>query len=140
MSRRRGKSSTITTIYWRDIPAQITATAGGVTEKALLEPRFQHAIDRAAAVANLTETEAYVAQWRKVATPLTGEDARHAADGAAAKITSDYPRDRLEQLVAQGGAELTDTAGADPSDADNGDGTPDHSADDTASHQNGTQP
>ena len=47
--RRRGSGPGIVTIYWRDIPAQITVTtAAGETEKVLLEPRFQHAIDRAA--------------------------------------------------------------------------------------------
>ncbi len=104
MSRRRGNTNSITTIFWRDIPAQVTASGGGATEKALLADRFQHAIDRAAAVAGLTETEAYVSQWRKQATPLSG-DPREAADEAAAKIENDYPRERLEQLVAQGGAE-----------------------------------
>ncbi len=107
MSRRRGNTNSITTIFWRDIPAQVTATGGGTTEKALLADRFQHAIDRAAAVAGLTETEAYVAQWRKQSTPLVGEP-RQAADEAAATIDTAYPRERLEQLVAQGGAEHQD--------------------------------
>ena len=104
MSRRRGNSNSIVTIFWRDIPAQITASAAGETEKALLEPRFQHAIDRAAAVADLTETDAYVAQWRRVSAPLT-EHPKEAAQSAASQINSDYSRERLEQLVAQGGAE-----------------------------------
>lgn len=110
MSRRRGNSNSITTIYWRDIPAQITASLQGTTHKALLEPRFQHAIDRAAAVADLTETEAYVSQWRKVSTPLTADPEQASAD-AAAKVERDYPRDRLEQLVAQGGAEIDQPTG-----------------------------
>ncbi len=104
MSRRRGKANSITMIYWRDIPAQVTAVAGGVTERALLEPRFQHAIDRAAAVADLTETDAYVAQWRRITEPLTTDPAPAVAD-AAAKLDDDYPRARLEELVANGGAE-----------------------------------
>jgi hypothetical protein len=104
MSRRRGKTNSITLIYWRDIPAQVTASKDGVTEKAMLEPRFQHAIDRAAAVADLTETDAYVAQWRKVSSPLEQDPATAAAE-AAEQFNNDYPRDRLEQLVAQGGVE-----------------------------------
>ena len=43
----------LVTIYWRDIPAQVTAQAGRHREKALLDARFQHAIDRAATVATL---------------------------------------------------------------------------------------
>ena len=104
MSRRRGNANGLTTIYWRDIPAQITASKDGVTGKAMLEPRFQHAIDRAAAVADMTETEAYVSQWRKVVTPLT-DDPTEAAEATAAKLNEEYPRDRLEQLVAQGGVD-----------------------------------
>ena len=104
MPRRRATASGVTTIYWRDIPAQVTASADGVTQKAMLEPRFQHAIDRAAAVADLTETDAYIAQWRKVQSPIEG-DPKAAAEGLATRLNEEYPRDRLEQLVAQGGAE-----------------------------------
>ena len=99
----------MTVIYWRDIPAQVTASAGGTTAKVLLEPRFQHAIDRAATVADLTETEAYVAQWRRHQVPLDG-DPDQAAESLATRLSTDYPRTRLEALVAQGGAELPATA------------------------------
>lgn len=112
MSRRRGRAELVTTIYWRDIPAQVTASAGGVTEKALLEPRFQHAIDRAAGVAHLTETSAYVAQWRKTTTPLTTDPATAAAEEAA-RLNDAYPRDRLERLVAAGGLDADRTGDED---------------------------
>ncbi|MEZ5245379.1 MAG: virulence factor [Acidimicrobiales bacterium] len=103
--RRRGTGPGIVTIYWRDIPAQITVTTpDGETDKVLLEPRFQHAIDRAAHVAGLTETQSYVEQWRRVTGTLEGDPAE-AAQVAAATIHSDYPRDRLEALVAAGGLE-----------------------------------
>ncbi|MDG2027047.1 MAG: virulence factor [Acidimicrobiales bacterium] len=102
-SRRGGPG--LVTIYWRDIPAQITATtADGDTEKVLLEPRFQHAIDRAAHVAGLTDTNDYVQEWRRVSTTVDGDPAAAAQD-TADTIHSDYPRDRLEALVAAGGLE-----------------------------------
>ena len=47
----------LVTIYWRDIPAQVTAQRGRSREKALLDARFQDAIDRAAIVAGLTDTD-----------------------------------------------------------------------------------
>lgn len=116
MSRpaRRGRERPgLVTIYWRDIPAQITATGpDGATEKVLLEPRFQHAIDRAAHVAGLTDTHSYVEQWRRVAGTLEG-DATDAAAAAAQTFHSDYPRDRLEALVASGGLEPAPQGGAD---------------------------
>ncbi len=61
--RRRGRSSTpmLSVISWRDIPAQLTTRGGDDAHKLLLHARFQHAIDRAAAVAGLTSTDSYVA-------------------------------------------------------------------------------
>ena len=105
MSRRRSRTPGITTIYWRDIPAQITATAAnGHNEKIMLHPRFQHAIDRAAHVAGLTETHKYIEQWRRVTTTVPG-DAVAAAQSAADGIHSEFHRHRLEDLVSNGGLE-----------------------------------
>lgn len=104
MSRRRSKSSQMVVIYWRDIPAQVTASNGGQTVKRLLEPRFQHAIDRAAGVAGLTETSAYVAEWRREASPLDpSDDAQQRAEETAAGLEQTYNRDQLEELVRAGG-------------------------------------
>ena len=106
MSRRRARSNEVTVIYWRDIPAQVTATAGGRSHKELLEPRFQVAIDRAATVAGLTETSAYVAQWRRESQPLDAEsDGDRVAAETASRINTEYHRNRLEALVAAGGLE-----------------------------------
>ena len=103
--RRRAKADGLVVILWRDIPAQITASIGGTAGKALLEPRFQHAIDRAAAVADLTETSAYVAQWRRVEEPIAASGAAvdAAAMARATELQDDFPRERLEAFVANGG-------------------------------------
>ena len=92
------------TIYWRDIPAQVTAQEGRVREKALLEARFQHAIDRAAAVAGLTDTDSYIAQWNRKTFACEGDMAEAVAKEAT-KIEENYPAERLEILVKQGGGE-----------------------------------
>ena len=72
---RRGRGGPgLTTIYWRDIPAQVTATTeDGGKEQVLMHDRFQVAIDRAAAVAGLTKTDDYVNEWRRVATGVDGD-------------------------------------------------------------------
>ena len=103
MSRRtrRGVPELIV-ISWRDIPAQVTATAHGVKETQVLDDRFQHAIDRAAAVAGLTETQAYVGEWHREPRPLEGEPAK-AVTNLAAELDAAYDRQRLESLVASGG-------------------------------------
>jgi len=103
MSRRRRGGPGLVTIYWRDIPAQVTATNGdGVVEKVLLDDRFQVAIDRAATIAGLTETQAYVNQWRRETAPIEG-DPVEAARTVAQQVDITYNRDRIEALIANGG-------------------------------------
>ena len=104
MSRRRVRGGPgIVTIFWRDIPAQVTATTDdGSKEQVLLHDRFQHAIDRAAAVAGLTQTDDYLNEWRRVATTPAGDPLAE-AQAIAEAFENNIPRERLEALVANGG-------------------------------------
>ena len=107
MPRRNRGGPGLVTIYWRDIPAQVTATTeDGSKEQVLLHQRFQVAIDRAAAVAGLTETDDYVNEWRRVAASVDG-DPVSAAHATAEQLDSEHPRDVLEALVANGGLATT---------------------------------
>ena len=101
MSRRRQRD-TLQVIYWRDIPAQVTATRATEKGQALLHDRFQVAIDRAATIADKTDTEAYVAEWRKTEEPFEG-DPTDAATARATEIETAFPRERLEAFVSNGG-------------------------------------
>ena len=92
------------TIYWRDIPAQVTAQRGRSREKALLDARFQDAIDRSAVVAGLTDTDSYLDAWRRVTVGCNGDMAAIVA-AEVARLEDAYPRDRLERLVWAGGVE-----------------------------------
>ncbi len=94
----------LVTIYWRDIPAQVTAQEGRTREKALLDARFQHAIDRAAMAAGMDDTDSYIAQWRRESTPLSADMATAVANEIA-RIDAAYDRKRLERLVQAGGIE-----------------------------------
>lgn len=106
---RRAAGSTIDTIYWRGIPAQLTARVAGEQEKLLLHARFQHAIDRAAGVAGLTATDDYVNEWRVEPEPIDagqldpGTGVATLLEQRCAAIEAAYPRERLEALVAAGG-------------------------------------
>lgn len=100
--RRRATGPTLVTIRWRDVPAQVTATAGDVTEKALLPHRFQTAIDRAAKIAGCTELDAYVAQWRRDTEPLSGSPGEAVAQRVA-ELDASFSRDRLATFVRAGG-------------------------------------
>jgi hypothetical protein len=110
VSRRRGNDNSVVVIYWRDIPAQVTAGDRETGEKVLLDARFQHAIDRAAAVAGKTDTNSYVAEWRRETTPLAGDPVA-AATSRAAALEDDFPQARLEQLVRAGGLAADDAKG-----------------------------
>ncbi len=103
--RRRGGAPSIATISWRDIPAQLTARSSDDQHKVLLHARFQHAIDRAAAVAGLTTTHDYVQEWRTRSGPLGDGDVAAQLDQQCAELEATYPRERLEALVANGGLE-----------------------------------
>lgn len=126
--RRRGGTPELTTISWRDIPAQLTARAGDEQHKVLMHARFQHAIDRAAAVAGLTTTHDYVQQWVTRTSPLGEGDVAAQLDQHCAELEAAYPRDRLEALVANGGLDPESgdgRAAAGPAaDATLGDSTP----------------
>ncbi|MAU49938.1 MAG: hypothetical protein CL499_01780 [Actinobacteria bacterium] len=100
-------ASSLITIYWRDIPAQITAQSGRVREKALLDPRFQLAIDQAAMVAGLSSTDDYVKQWRRE-TQDCGTDLAAVVAKELKKIEASYPPERVKNLVRSGGVESSD--------------------------------
>ncbi len=100
--RRRGGTPGIIVISWRDIPAQVTVEADGQKHTHLLHARFQHAIDRAAMVADLTDTNSYVQEWTRAVVPFEG-DGEAAAAAEAERIDSDFDRDKLEAFVTNGG-------------------------------------
>ena len=100
--RRRRRAQEITVISWRDIPAQVTAVSEGDKETTVLSDRFQHAIDRAAAIAGFTETNAYLAEWRRNTHPLSG-CAGDAVKSLVAQLEAEHSSDRLEALVLNGG-------------------------------------
>ena len=58
--------ATMTIIWWRDIPAQVTARDGRKSSKIVLHPRFQVAIDKAASRAGKRAYNDYIEEWRKV--------------------------------------------------------------------------
>jgi hypothetical protein len=90
-------------VSWRDIPAQVIVKAGRRTARRSLPGRFQEAIDRAAMRAGLQGDDAYLAEWRRAATPC-GDDLEAEADAAAARLEADYSPERVRTLVEQGGA------------------------------------
>ena len=94
----------LTTVYWRDIPAQVIAKERRDTAKIVLTERFAEAIDKAAMRAQMAGTDAYLEQWRREVVNC-GRDLQAAVDEAAAALEQAYDDTRLDALVSSGGLE-----------------------------------
>jgi hypothetical protein len=95
-----------TLIYWRDIPSQVIVQRGRNREKAMLSTRFQEAIDRAAMRAGKGSSDAYIAEWRREPSTFdSSADLRELLDQEVSRFESDYPDDRLLQLIRNHGSQ-----------------------------------
>lgn len=96
-------TATLTVIYWRDIPAQVTATGdGGASARAQLSDRFQLAIDAAAMKAGVVGSDAYLEEWRRESRPC-GDDLEAEVAAEAARLEAEHPREVLVVLARSGG-------------------------------------
>ena len=94
----------LTVIWWRDIPAQVTAKDGRRSARAQLPERFQEAIDAAAMRAGLIGTDAYLAEWRREPREC-GDDLDVEVAEESAWLDAAYTDDVLERLVRTDGRE-----------------------------------
>lgn len=101
--RRRSRKGGLVVISWRDIPAQVNASASGARVQRILPRRFQRAIDRAAMVAGKTQASQYVGEWRRSVVDAGSPDPEIAAREAAAKLEEAFPMERLNKFVKTGG-------------------------------------
>jgi hypothetical protein len=93
----------LTIVYWRDIPAQVIVGKGRRGAKVQLSERFEQAIDRAAMRTGAAETDAYLAEWRKVASGAVEGDAQEAAKAAADRLEAEFDTARLKALIDNDG-------------------------------------
>lgn len=91
--------------YWRDIPSQVSVKAGRKEEKRMLASAFQEAIDMAAMRGDATDTDAYLADWRRAEPVAVGDDLAAEVEKAKSELESAYTRERLKALIANGGKE-----------------------------------
>ena len=92
----------ITTIYWRDIPAQVIGQQGRTRLKQELEQRFAVAIDRAAMRAGRGSSDAYLEDWRRVKKNLEGELETLVCEEVAA-LEAEFNEEMLEKLIKASG-------------------------------------
>jgi Virulence factor len=92
----------LTVIYWRDIPAQVTATDGARTARVELADRFMQAIDAAATTAGLVDSDAYLEEWHRQGRSC-GADLERETAAEAERLEAAYAPDLLARLVESGG-------------------------------------
>jgi hypothetical protein len=97
-------ATTLTVIWWRDIPAQVLARDGRRASKQVLHPRFQVAIDKAASRAGRRAYNDYIAEWRKVGRTC-GDDLEAEVRREAERLEAEYTKHRLAELIVSGGVE-----------------------------------
>jgi hypothetical protein len=95
---------TLTIIWWRDIPAQVLARDGRRQTTQVLHPRFQGAIDKAAARAGKSSYDDYIEEWRREQRPC-GDDLEAAVSTASEQLETDYTKHRLAELIQSGGVD-----------------------------------
>lgn len=92
----------LTTIFWRDIPAQVIGQQGRKRTKQELDRRFAVAIDRAAMRAGKGSSDLYLEEWRRESRPVEG-DVEMAVKEEVARLESQFPDDVLEAVTKAGG-------------------------------------
>jgi len=89
----------LTTVYWRDIPAQVIGKAGRRTFRKQLSQRFQEAIDRAAMRAGRGSSDAYLSEWRRESREVASSDLEGAVEAAASELEQSMTDEDLLRLV-----------------------------------------
>lgn len=89
--------------YWRDIPSAVSVKAGRKEEKRMLDNRFMEAIDMAAMRGGATNTDDYLADWRRSEPVPVGDDLAVEADKAKADLEARFTHELIKTLIANGG-------------------------------------
>lgn len=95
-------------VSWRDIPSQVIVKNGRKRARALLSPRFQQAVDRAAMRARKRSEDAYMSEWVRDRSALDSlyegrPSLQETADAIALELESAYSEERLLTLIRNHG-------------------------------------
>jgi hypothetical protein len=93
--------------YWRDIPSTVSVKIGRKEEKRMLDNRFMEAIDMAAMRDGATNTDDYLADWRRGEPSPVSDDMAAEADKAKAELETTYTHERIKLMIANGGRNPT---------------------------------
>ena len=89
--------------YWRDIPSAVSVRIGRREEKRMLDNRFMEAIDMAAMRGGATNTDDYLADWRRSGPVAVSDDMVMEVEKAKADLEAEFTQAKLKTLIANGG-------------------------------------
>lgn len=94
----------LTVIKWRDIPTQVMIKKSRrEVEKIQLNNRFMEAVDSAASVADATDTDAYLNDWKNEVIEIPDGDLKGPVANKAAELESAFTQEILMNYVNNGG-------------------------------------
>ncbi len=89
--------------YWRDIPSAVSVKIGRKEEKRMLDNRFMEAIDMAAMRSGATNTDDYLADWRRAEPIIVSDDMVAEVEKAKADLEALFTPERIKQMIGNGG-------------------------------------
>ena len=101
--RHIGNMANLIITYWRDIPSTVSVKIGRKEEKRMLDNRFMEAIDMAAMRDGATNTDDYLADWRRGEPIVVSDDMMAEADKAKADLEARFTPDVIKQMIGNGG-------------------------------------
>ena len=93
--------------YWRDIPSAVSVKIGRKEEKRMLDNRFMEAIDMAAMRSAATNSDDYLADWRRGDPIIVSDDMVAEADKARAELETRFTHEIIKQMIGNGGRDLS---------------------------------
>jgi len=94
----------LTVIKWRDIPTQVMIKKSRrEVEKIQLNNRFMEAVDSAASVADATDADAYLTDWKNEVIEIPDGDLKGPVAKKAAELESAFTQEILMNYVNNGG-------------------------------------
>lgn len=93
----------LTIIYWRDIPTQLSFGKGRKAKKRPLADRFMVAVDKAAMLSGASDDDSYLEEWRREEIEIGDEAPEAAMERIAGELEAQYPTKILAQLAQNGG-------------------------------------
>lgn len=87
--------------YWQDLPSMVVAKLGEETVKVQLTQRLQEAIDEAAMRLGASDSDAYLAGWRRSDWLEASGDPTSVAESISAKLENEFTQEKITEFLDQ---------------------------------------